>query len=210
MTTTQETLVRAPRPGAELIAEPMRSRWSPAVFDTERPVGSDVLDGLLAAAAWAPSTGNSQPWAYVVVRRGTPAHDVVRDALSRGNSGWVPTAPVVVVAATLVEEWEGRKPMGDFALYDLGQSVAHLTLQAQASGLHTHQFAGFDHDAVARGLGFPPAYRVMTGIAIGYVAGDELVAEADEDLQGRHAKERVRHGVGEVAYAGEFGTPYAG
>ena len=148
MSAPQETLVRAPRPGAETLAEPMRSRWSPAVFATDVPVGDEEVSSMLTAAAWAPSTGNTQPWAYVVTRAGTAAYDAVIASLSNGNAGWVPTAPVVIVAAALTGEWEGRSGMGDYALYDLGQSVAHLTLQAQAMGLHSHQFAGFElqHD----------------------------------------------------------------
>jgi len=35
------------------------------------------------------------------------------------------------------------------ALHDAGQAAAHLTFQARAMGLHAHQFAGFDHDALA-------------------------------------------------------------
>lgn len=192
----------------DALAEPLRSRWSPAVFATDVPVDDATLAAVLTAAGWAPSTGNSQPWSFVVTRHGTPEHQVVVDALTRGNAGWVPTAPVVVVAATLTDAWEDRKPMGDYALYDLGQSVAHLTLQAQAMGLHSHQFAGFDHAAVAQGLGIPEQYRVMVGIALGYVGTDAHLDAADEDLRARHHRERARRTVGEVAYDGRFGAPF--
>ncbi|HEY1135389.1 MAG TPA: nitroreductase family protein [Nocardioides sp.] len=210
MSVPQETLVRAPRPGAESLAEPMRSRWSPAVFATDAPVTDDEIASLLTAAAWAPSTGNTQPWAFVVTRAGTAPYDALRATLSTGNSGWVPTAPVVIVAATLTGEWEGRKGMGDYALYDLGQSVAHLTLQAQALGLHTHQFAGFDHDAAATALGVPDAYRVMTGIAVGHLGRDVHLARAAEGDVARHTKDRVRRGAGEIGYDGAWGTPVGG
>ncbi|MFW6773320.1 nitroreductase family protein [Nocardioides sp. CPCC 205120] len=199
-----------PSPAADLVAEPMRSRWSPAVFATDRPVDDATVGGLLAAAAWAPSTGNTQPWAYVVTRRGTPAHDVVLDALSEGNRGWVPTAPVVIVGATLVGEHDGRSPKGDYTFYDLGQSVAHLTLQAQAVGLHTHQFAGVDGAAVARGLGIPDAFRVVVGIAVGYVGTDDHLAAARDEDVARHRKERVRRALAESAYDGAWGVPFGG
>jgi nitroreductase len=208
MSVTQETLARAPRPGAEVLAEPMRSRWSPAVFATDVPVTDEEVASLLTAAAWAPSTGNTQPWSFVVTRVGTAAYDAVVGTLSNGNSGWVPTAPVLIVAAALTGEWEGRKGMGDYALYDLGQSVAHLTLQAQAIGLHSHQFAGFDHDAAATALGVPEAYRVMAGIAVGRLGGDEHLARAAEGDVARHTKDRTRLGASEVGYDGAWGTPF--
>ncbi|WP_277501512.1 MULTISPECIES: nitroreductase family protein [unclassified Nocardioides] len=197
-------------PSADLVAEPMRSRWSPAVFATDRAVDDATIGGLLAAAAWAPSTGNTQPWAYVVTRLGTAAYDVVVDALSSGNRGWVPTAPVVIVGAVLVGEHEGRSSKGDYSYYDLGQSVAHLTLQAQAVGLHTHQFAGVDGAAVAEGLGVPDAFRVLVGIAVGYVGTDEHVAAAGEADVARHRKERVRRALAESAYDGTWGVPFGG
>lgn len=204
---TATATLRAPRPGAESLAEPMRSRWSPAVFATDAPVDDATLESLLVAASWAPSTGNTQPWAFVVTRRGTPSYDVVVAALSDGNSGWVPTAPVIVVGAALVGEHEGRGGKGDYTFYDLGQSVAHLTLQAQAVGLHTHQFAGFDHDAAARGLGIPEAFRVLVGIAVGHVGEDAHLATARAEDVARHGKDRVRRALAETAYDGTWGTP---
>ncbi len=203
------TTLRAPRPGAELLAEPMRSRWSPAVFATDAAIDDATLESLLVAASWAPSTGNTQPWAFVATRRGTASYDVVVDSLSAGNSGWVPTAPVLIVAATLVGEHDGRSGKGDYTFYDLGQSVAHLTLQAQAVGLHTHQFAGFDHEAAARGLGIPASFRVLAGIAVGYVGEDAHVEAAAPEDADRHRKERVRRALAETAYDGTWGTPLA-
>lgn len=194
-------------PPVDALLPALRDRWSPAVF-ADRPVDEADLATVLSAAGWAPSTGNSQPWAYLVLRRGTPGHDALVAGLSRGNSGWVPTAPVVVVAAALTTEWQDRSGKGDYALYDLGQSVAHLTIQAQSVGLHTHQFAGFDHDGVASALGVPSEFRVMVGIALGHVAVDDELAAATEDLRARHAKERTRLPLGDIARDGGWDEPY--
>lgn len=37
----------------------------------------------------------------------------------------------------------------EFALYDLGQAVAHMTVQARALDLHVRHFRAFDRDSVA-------------------------------------------------------------
>src|SRR5947208_2073341 len=47
----------------------LRRRWSSRAFADE-PVGDEVLGSLFEAARWAPSTGNGQPWSFVVAVRG--------------------------------------------------------------------------------------------------------------------------------------------
>lgn len=64
-------IVHAPRPGAEGLSEPMRSRWSTSVYDDQHTLTRDEIDRLLHAAQWAPSAGNSQPWVFFVCERGS-------------------------------------------------------------------------------------------------------------------------------------------
>ena len=144
---------RAPQPTAAGLAEPLRSRWSPSVYDDAHRLSSTDIETLLRAAQWAPSKGNTQPWAFFVCVPGTPQHERLVATLSRGNAGWVPRASVVFVTAAHVRESEepGAASYSDHALYDVGQAAAHLTLQARAMGLHAHQFgAQRAHDALAR------------------------------------------------------------
>jgi nitroreductase len=200
---------RAPEGSQALLAEPMRSRWSPSIFDDTHVLTAEQLRVLLTAAQWAPSCGNAQPAAFVVAERGSASHQVLTRHLSRGNSGWVPRASAVLVVAAQIapdEDGEGGyKP--DFAEYDTGQASAHLTLQARAMGLHAHQFAGFDRPAVAEELGVPGHYKVMAGIAIGVPGRAEDVPEKDRDrehrLRRRRAPEKVAHGA-------RWGVPWDG
>lgn len=179
-------------PDAERLAEPMRSRWSPSVFDARHVIDDADVETLLTAAVWAPSAGNSQPWRFVVAPRGSAAHTAFVPHLSRGNSGWVPRASLVLVAGCEVVDVKDA----DVARYDLGQAAAHVTLQAVAMGLHAHQFGGFDKDAAAVALGVPDHVRVMAGIAVG-VRGD--AAEVPERDREREHRERARRPLGEVA-----------
>ena len=52
----------------------LSSRWSPLRFDDSHSLDPDEVAVLLEAARWAPSAGNSQPWAFVVGRRGDAVH----------------------------------------------------------------------------------------------------------------------------------------
>ena len=169
MSSALEAALRAPQPGAEVLSEPLRSRWSPSVYDDAHTLTRAEIDQLLSAARWAPSAGNSQPWVFFVCERGSANHDRLVAQLSRGNSGWVPRASVVFVTAAHVSTGadEDAPAYSDYALYDVGQAAAHLTLQARAMGLHAHQFAGFDHDALAEDLGLPATHVLLTGIAVG-------------------------------------------
>jgi nitroreductase len=194
---------QAPQPSAERLAEPMRSRWSASVYDDAHRLGDNEIETLLHAAQWAPSAGNSQPWLLFVCVPGTANHDRLVATLSRGNSGWVPRASVVFVTAAHVRS--GDEPdapaFSDYALYDVGQAAAHLTLQARAMGLHAHQFAGFDHDALAGALGVPATHQILTGIAVG-VPGDP--ADVDERTAARDHRDRVRKPFGEWVRHGRW------
>lgn len=204
---TSSSSGRDPEPGAEDLAEPMRSRWSASVFDPTHRLTDDEVGLLLRAAQWAPSAGNSQPWAFFVCVPGTANHDRLVATLSRGNSGWVPRASVVLLAAAHVRTGEeaDAPAYSDYALYDVGQAAAHLTLQATAMGLLAHQFAGFDHDALAAALGLPATHQLLVGIAVG-APGDP--AEVDERTAARDHRDRVRRPLGEWAHGGAFGEAW--
>jgi nitroreductase len=203
------TTARAPQPGAEDLSEPLRSRWSPSVYDDEHTLDRTEIDQLLHAAQWSPSAGNSQPWVFFVCERGSVNHKRLLAHLSRGNSGWVPRASVVFVTAAHVSTGadEDAPAYSDYALYDVGQAAAHLTLQARSMGLHSHQFAGFDHEALAEELDLPATHVLLTGIAVG-VQGDP--ADVDERTAARDHRVRERHDLAEIARTGTWTEPWPG
>ncbi|MCW2758436.1 MAG: Nitroreductase [Nocardioidaceae bacterium] len=200
-----------PHPGnAHAVIDPLlRDRWSTRLFDPVHELFDDELTRLFEAARWAPSAGNSQPWAFVVGRRDDPTHRLLCGLLSRGNTSWAPQASALVVTLhQATDEWGGGTTLSDYAQYDLGQAVAHLSVQAASMGLFTHQFAGFDHDGVATGLRVPEHWRVTTMVAIGQRATPEQVAEAPESLRSREQEPRVRKEFAESVFGAWFGSPY--
>ena len=174
--------------------ELLSGRWSPTIFDAGHHITDAELAELLLAAQWAPSAGNSQPWAFIVCRRGDANHQRFTAFLSRGNSGWVPRASLVLVTlAQIATEPGGDSPAySDYAEYDVGQAAAHLTVQATSMGFGVHQFAGFDHDGVAQAFAIRDHFKVLTGIAIGRHAPPEVVAAADEREREREQRVRTR------------------
>lgn len=193
----------------DALAEPMRSRWSPSVFDDVHVLDRDQVVLLLTAARWAPSCGNAQPAHFVVAERGSPSHEVLVRHLTPGNARWVPRASLVLVAGAQHAPDEqgdgGYKPR--YADYDTGQAAAHVTLQARALGLEAHQFAGFDKEALATELGVPAYVRLLAGIAIGVPGDPAGVPERDAE---RDRRVRRRVPLSARAHGDRWGVPWAG
>lgn len=203
--------LHAPGPGAEALAEPLRSRWSPSIFDDRHTLTDEQVVTLLHAAQWAPSHGNLQPWRFVVAERGSSSHAALLPHLTRGNSGWVPRASLVLLAATQVEQAPDEEPDPKFDrdtnVYCLGQAAAHVTVQAHATGLWAHQFKGFDKDAAGEVLGVPPHWRFVAGIAVGVRGNPADVPERDQE---REQRPRRRRPLAETAYGDRWGEPWRG
>lgn len=147
----------------------LAGRWSPTTFDLERAITADQVDSLLQAARWAPSAGNSQPWAFIVGVRGDPDHRRLVEHLAPSTRRWAPDAAVLIanLAHHKVEDtdWD----YSEFSHYDLGQAVAHLTVQARSLGLYVRQFRAFDREALHADYGVPAHWEVTTMSALGWV-----------------------------------------
>jgi nitroreductase len=148
----------------------LAGRWSPTRFDPAHEIAEDETEVLLQAARWAPSAGNSQPWAFIVARRGTADHGRLIRYLAGSSAAWAPSASLLVanLSHRLVEDTDWQ--FSEFSVYDLGQAVAHMSIQAQALGLHVRQFRAFDRDGIAREFAVPEHWEVTTLAAIGRAA----------------------------------------
>jgi nitroreductase len=165
----------------------LASRWSPRALDAAHALSSEQLTCLLEAARWAPSASNTQPWRFAVTLRGTAEHAAVLDALAPGNQVWAHAASALVVAAAETVAPDGApRP---WALYDTGQAVAHLSVQAEHEGLAVHQMGGFDRDRVRSVLAAPDSVEPLVVLAVGR-RGD--LSALPEPLAGRETEPRTR------------------
>jgi predicted oxidoreductase (fatty acid repression mutant protein) len=145
----------------------LANRSSPTTFDATSSISDDEIESILEAARWAPSAGNSQPWAFIVARRGEPDHVRLTSRLARSAAAWAPSADLLVanLAHRFVEgtDWD----YSEFSLYDLGQAVAHMTIQAQSLGLYARQFRAFDQAGIAVEFDVPTHWQVTSMTAFG-------------------------------------------
>lgn len=157
---------------------------------SDRPVSDDLLRTLFEAVRWAPSSGNGQPWRFVVTRRGSEAHERLAAALRSGNA-WATRAPVLMLAAVKTVHDSPGKPVrtNRRALLDLGLGLENLLLQASAEGLIGHPMAGFDADAAGRAVGVEGEHQVAVMVALGH-PGDP--STLDETARAKDQRERQR------------------
>ncbi len=178
-------------PQAVLLA-PVAARVSTRAFDPDRPVEPAVLRRVLEAARWSPSSGNAQPWTYLVLDDEAPdARERARGLLRRGNA-WARAAPVLLLATarTAFPPTPGKPARANpHAWHDVGAASLALALQATAEGLASPAMAGFDRDGAREAFGLPEGVDAVALIALGH-PGDP--AALPPDLAAREGARRRR------------------
>ncbi len=185
------------------IHELIAGRWSPYAF-AERPVSDDDLRSLFEAARWAASSYNEQPWSYIVATKANPAEfERLLSCLVEGNQGWAKAAPVLAIGCTNLHFSRNNKPNAA-AVHDLGLASAILTLEATVRGLFVHQMIGILPDRVRELYRVPVDVQPLTGLAIGYVADPNTLAEV---YRQRDLAPRQRKRLAEFVFNDQWGTP---
>lgn len=168
-------------------------RWSPRAFDTDHALPENALLSAFEAARWSPSASNTQPWRFIVARRGTESFSKIEAALAGFNSQWAGAASALVVNLAAVENAAGEPQR--WAEYDLGQAVAHLSVQAHSEGLYVHQMGGFDAAQISESFGLGSELRPVSVMTIGKLGVPEQLAEP---LKERELAPRSRLSVDEL------------
>jgi nitroreductase len=156
----------------------LAERWSPRAF-TATKIDATALGSLFEAARWAPSASNLQPWGFVHAAHGGAGFAAIVGSLAAGNVTWAQHAPLLVVGVAELTKADGSPNL--YGRYDLGQSVAHLSIQAAALGLHLHQMAGFDSVRLREAVCLPASHEPVVVIAVGTVGeASQLPSPLDE------------------------------
>jgi nitroreductase len=133
------------------------------------PVGDDVVRRLLDAATRAPSAGNLQPWAFVVVRDAAMRRDLGRAALEQL---WLADAPVSIVACA--DPSRARPRYGErgerYAVIDTAFASMLLLLAVTDLGLGACFVGAFDDARVRSLLGLPDDVQPLAVIPVGHPA----------------------------------------
>lgn len=184
---------RAANTSAAALLPVLAERWSPRAFDPAAVIDETALAAALEAARWAPSAANTQPWRFIVARRGTEAFDTILANLTGANPSWAASASVLLVAAAELLNADGTERR--WATYDVGQAVAHLSVQAHHDGLHVHQMGGFDADGVRAAFGLDGGILPLSVTALGTLGDAETLPEP---LRTRERAPRTRYALADL------------
>jgi len=180
------------------IHEVLAERWSPRSYDPDAPLDEQKLTAALEAARWSPSAANTQPWRFIVARRGSAAFDAITAQLMGFNAVWATSAAALIVGVAEVRNAEG-KPMR-WAEYDLGQSLAHLSVQAHHDGLHVHQMGGFEADGLRAAFDIEDRFEPVSVAAIGVLGVPEALPDP---LREREVAPRQRLPLSDILLVNE-------
>lgn len=175
----------------------IKMRYSPLIF-SDKAVERTQVEELLNAARLSPSSFNEQPWRYVyALRQGnSEGWERLYTCLAEPNKAWAKSAPVLICAVAKARYSQTGKT-NDHARYDLGQSVAYLTMKAMSVGLYMHQMGGFDPQMATELLSVPGGYEPVTMIALGYPGNTDRLGG---ELKKRAEAPNSRMSVEEIAY----------
>ena len=151
------------------VLEAIKERRSTRAY-TAKEVSEEDVERLIEAARWAPSAGNIQPWAFVVVKEVETKLKLSYAAL---NQTYIQEAPVViVVCADLIRSSSGYGSRGVhlYSLQDTAAATENILLAAQELGLATCWVGAFREDEVAKAVKAPRNLRPVAMVAVGYPA----------------------------------------
>jgi nitroreductase len=196
--TTTTAVTRADETSAPIL-EVLAARWSPRSYDPTVTIDEGSLTAVLEAGRWSPSAANTQPWRFIVARRGTEAFEKIVSNLMGFNQAWTPNAAALIVNLAETIDPDGKpRPM---AAYDLGQAVAHMSVQAHHEGLHVHQMSGIIADGLRDAFSIPETLTALTVTALGTIDAPEALGE--EGAIAREKAPRERFPLDEIVLVNE-------
>jgi len=149
------------------LSEAIKGRRSVRAFKRQ-DVPEETVEKLIDAARHAPSSGNIQPWEFVVVRNLEVKRKLARAAL---NQAFVEEAPVVIVVCAN----ERRSSMGYgsrgktlYCIQDTAAATQNILLTAYSLGLGACWIGAFNEDETKRTLNAPGGIRPVAIIPVGY------------------------------------------
>ena len=187
----------------ELILEIIQERWSPYSFSSN-PVEEYKLKAMFAAAGYAPSSNNEQPWMFVYsTQHNKKVFDDFLGFLVDSNKVWAKDAYAFIISMARTKYASGGKP-NRYAFHDTGMAVTNLLLQALAMDIYVHQMAGYSIEKVKEYFNLNDDIEPVAMMAVGYL-GDGV--SLPPELLKRDEKRRPRKSVNEFVFKNSLSDP---
>jgi nitroreductase len=139
----------------------IRTRRNVRAFD-DRPIPSEALDRIVAAAALAPSSMNEQRWAFVVCREKANL-----EALAHAGRYTDHVARAAAAIAFLTPRADDVAERESIA-FDLGQAVENAMLAAWELGIGSCHGSVYDEPRIRELLAYPLEMTCDLVVSFGY------------------------------------------
>jgi nitroreductase len=151
-----------------------------------RSLPPDQLDAIVRAGRRAPSSKNTQPWAFVVVTERNRLQELSRVGDYAGH-----LAGAAAGVAFVVPDPHDPEAMAWLA-FDSGQAAQNMLLTAWSMGIGGVHAAVYDAAMAREVLGYPEGMRCDLVLSFGYPA-DPSVLSAPPRVGGRRSLHDIVH-----------------
>lgn len=169
--------------------ECIKTRLTVRQFKSD-PIPVSIVERLLEAGRWSPSSRNQQPWHFIVIKDKNTLQDIGAIASS---GRFVADAPLAIAIA--------MEKNADSPALDAGRALQQMELVAWAEGMGTC-FVGLEtgqeNMQVKTRLGIPNDLDLITILPFGYRSGRSRSARKD------------RKALTRLAHSERFGNTYSG
>jgi nitroreductase len=140
------------------VFEAVQKRHSTRAYEPTS-VPEEKLERILEAARLAPSTGNVQPWHFIIVKNREK-----RETLAKSGryARFLAESPIVIVGCG------DQKASPNWYKVDVAIAMQNMVLTATGEGLGTCWIGSFNENQVRRLLKMPDNLRVIALMALGY------------------------------------------
>jgi nitroreductase len=159
----------------EVLSSLIKKRKSVRKYQ-DKEVPDELVEKVLDSARYAPSTGNYQPWEFIVVRNESLKSDLVEGC---NNQKWMLEAPVFIIAcinSRLAGAVYGERGLRLYGIQAVAAAIQNMLLTAESLGLGTCWVGAFSEIIISRILQCPAYVRPCAIITLGYSADETAKA----------------------------------
>ncbi len=147
--------------------ECIKTRRSIRTYD-RKDVPTDLIEKILEYGTMAPSTGNTQPWEFIVVKDREIKNKLFDASLKQEH---VRDAPVLIIVCADIEKAKQRyKERGEklYSIQNTAACIQNILLAAHDLGLGTCWVGAFEEKEVSTILEIPKRLRPVAIITLGF------------------------------------------
>ena len=151
----------------------------------DKPIPDQSLQLILEAGRLAPSSKNSQPWHFVVIRDRTTLKKISELTPTGAHIARAALAIAILMDAAKLPEIDGAR------------AVQNMVLEAWEIGIGSCWVTNFYEDGVKDLLGAPQRMKLVTVMPFGY------------PVESKPKRKKIRKPLDEIVHGERFGQPFS-